>query len=67
MYVDTGGLANQAGGTLTNGGTLVVASLTTNVGTLDLGSGALEVRDDLANSGTVVPGPSAVTFSGAAD
>ncbi|GAB3845532.1 hypothetical protein GCM10028822_04100 [Hymenobacter terrigena] len=67
VYVGTGGFSNQAGGTLTNAGTLRVDGPTTNAGTLDLGSGALEVRGDFANSGTLVPGTSAVTFSGTAD
>ena len=67
VYVGTGGFSNQAGGTLSNQGTLRVDGPTTNSGTLDLGSGALEVRGDFTNSGTIVPGTSPVTFSGAAD
>ena len=67
IYVGTGGLRNQAGGTLTNGGTLRVNGLLTNAGTLNLSTGALEVRADVTNSGTVTPGTSSVTFSGATD
>ena len=67
VYVGTGGLSNQAGGTLTNAGTLRVDGSTANAGTLDLGTGALEVRGDFANTGTVVPGTSPVTFSGTTD
>ena len=67
LYVGTGGLANQAGSTLTNQGTLRVDGPLANPGTLDLGAGALEVRGDFANSGTLLPGTSPVTFSGAAD
>ena len=67
LYVGTGGLANQAGGTLTNQGTLRVDGPLANPGTLDLGAGALEVKGDFANTGTLVPGTSPVTFSGAAD
>jgi hypothetical protein len=67
VYVGTGGLSNQTGGTITNAGTLRVDGPTTNAGTLDLGTGALEVRGDFANTGTLLPGTSAVTFSGAAD
>ncbi|GAA4047347.1 hypothetical protein GCM10022409_37010 [Hymenobacter glaciei] len=67
LYVGTGGLANQAGGTLTNQGTLRVDGPLTNPGTLDLGAGGLEVKGDFANTGTLVTGTSPVTFSGAAD
>ena len=67
LYIGTGGLANQAGGTLTNGGTLRVDGPITNPGTLDLGAGTLEVKGNFANTGTIVPGTSPVTFSGAAD
>ena len=69
LYVGTGGLSNQAGATLTNAGTLRVDGALTNASAanLDLGSGALEVRSDLANAGTLLAGTSAVTFSGAAD
>ena len=67
LYVGTGGLTNQAGSTLTNGGTLRVDGPLANPGTLNLGAGALEVKGDFANSGTVVPGTSPVSFTGAAD
>ena len=67
LYVGTGGLRNQAGGTLTNAATLRVDGPLTNLGTLNLSTGTLEVRDDVTNSGTLTPGTSAVTFSGAAD
>ena len=67
LYVGTGGLNNQAGGTLTNAGTLRVDGPLLNPGTLDLSTGALEMRGDLINSGTLTPGTSPVTFSGAAD
>ena len=67
LYVGTGGLSNQAGGTLTNQGTLRVDGPLTNPGTLDLSTGALEVRGDFANTGTLVPGTGLVTFSGASD
>ncbi|MDQ2772164.1 MAG: hypothetical protein M3Y54_16885 [Bacteroidota bacterium] len=67
LYVGTGGLSNQAGGTLTNAGTLRVDGPLANPGTLNLGTGALEVRGDFANSGTLLPGTSAVTFGGTAD
>jgi hypothetical protein len=67
LYVGPGGLTNQAGGTLTNGGTLRVDGPLANAGTLDLSTGTLEVRGDLANTGTLAPGTSLVTFSGAAD
>ncbi len=67
LYVGTGGLSNQAGGALTNAGTLRVDGPTTNAGTLDLGAGTLEVKGDLTNTGTLKPGTSPVTFSGAAD
>ncbi|MGY3090261.1 hypothetical protein ACVWYF_003316 [Hymenobacter sp. UYAg731] len=67
VYVGTGGLSNQAGGTLSNQGSLRVDGPIANAGTLDLGSGALEVGGDFANSGTLLPGTSPVTFSGAAN
>lgn len=67
LYVGTGGLTNQAGGTLANQGTLRVDGPLTNPGTLDLGAGALEVKSDFANSGTLVSGTSPVSFTGAAD
>ena len=67
LYVGTGGLTNQAGGTLTNAGTLRVDGPLANPGTLDLGTGALEVRGDFANSGTIVPGTSPVSFTGTAN
>ena len=67
LYVGTGGLTNQAGGTLTNAGTLRVDGPLANPGTLDLGTGTLEMRGDLANTGTIVPGTSPVTFTGTAD
>ena len=67
LYVGTGGLTNQAGGTLTNAGTLRVDGPITNPGTLDLSTGAMEVRGDFANTGTLTPGSSPVTFSGTAD
>jgi len=67
LYVGTGGLTNQAGATLTNAGTLRVDGPVTNAGTLGLSTGALEVRDDFANTGTLTPGTSTVTFSGADD
>ncbi|MEB0288877.1 hypothetical protein QN355_20305, partial [Cryobacterium sp. 10S3] len=38
-----------------------------NPGTLDLSTGALEVRGDFANSGTLTPSTSPITFSGPAD
>ncbi|MGI4871795.1 MAG: T9SS type A sorting domain-containing protein [Janthinobacterium lividum] len=68
LYVGTGGLRN-ASGTLTNAGTLRIDGPLTNPAgsTLDLSTGALEVRGDFTNAGTLVPGTSAVTFSGAAD
>ncbi|MFC6226060.1 T9SS type A sorting domain-containing protein [Hymenobacter artigasi] len=67
LYVGTGGLANQAGSTLDNAGTLRVDGPLSNVGTLDLGTGTLEVKSHVTNSGTLAPGTSAVAFSGAAD
>ncbi len=67
VYVGTGGLRNQAGGTITNAGTLRVDGLLTNAGTLDLSTGTLEVRADVTNSGTVTPGTGTVIFSGTAD
>ncbi|QKG54463.1 hypothetical protein [Hymenobacter sp. BRD67] len=67
LYVGTGGLSNQAGGTLTNQGTLRMDVPLTNPGTLDLNSGTLEVRSDLANTGSLVPGTGSVTFSGMAN
>ena len=67
LYVGTGGLTNQASGTLTNLGTLRIDGPLTNPGTLDLGAGALEVRGNFANSGTLLPGTSPVSFTGAAD
>jgi len=67
LYVGTGGLTNQAGGTLTNAGTLRVDGPLANPGTLDLGTGALEVRGDFANSGIIVPGISPVSFIGTTD
>src|SRR6476469_7579277 len=67
LYVGTGGLTNQAGGTLTNQGTTRVDGPLANPGTLDLGAGGLEVRGNFANTGTIVPGTSTVTFSGTAD
>ena len=67
LYVGTGGLTNQAGGTLTNAGTLRVDGPIVNPGTLDLATGALEARGDFTNSGTVLPGTSPVSFTGAAD
>ncbi|MBH8557356.1 hypothetical protein [Hymenobacter negativus] len=67
VYVGTGGLSNQAGGTITNQGTLRVDGPTANAGTIDLSNGALEVKGDFANSGAIVPGTSPVTFSGTAD
>ncbi|QKG51954.1 hypothetical protein [Hymenobacter sp. BRD67] len=67
LYVGSGGLLNQAAGTLTNTGTLRVDGSLTNPGTLDLSTGTLEVRGDLANTGTLLPGTSAVTFSGVAN
>jgi hypothetical protein len=66
LYVGTGGLRNQAG-TLTNAGILRVDGPLTNPGTLDLSTGALELKGDFANTGTLLPGTSPVTFSGAAD
>ncbi|MGI4863105.1 MAG: T9SS type A sorting domain-containing protein [Janthinobacterium lividum] len=67
VYVGTGGLLNRAGGTFTNGGALRVTGPLTNAGTLNLSTGTLESRAAFANSGTLTPGTSAVTFSGAAD
>ncbi|WP_345124223.1 hypothetical protein [Hymenobacter antarcticus] len=67
LYVGTGGLNNQAGGTLTNLGTLRVDGPLTNAGTLNLSAGALEARGNFVNSGTLDPGTSPVTFSGSAD
>ena len=67
LYVGTGGLTNQAGGRLTNQGTLRVDGTLANPGTLDLGAGALEVKGDFANSGTILPGTSPVSFTGVAD
>ena len=49
LYVGTGGLSNQAAGTLTNAGTLRVDGPITNPGTLDLSTGTLEVRGDFTN------------------
>lgn len=66
VYVGPGGLANPSG-TLTNAGTLRTDGPLTNGGTLDLSSGTLEVRADVADVATVVPGTGTVTFSGAAD
>ena len=66
LYVGPGGLANLAG-TLTNAGTVLVVGPLTNAGTLALSTGTLEVRGDVANTGTVLPGTSPVTFSGTAD
>jgi hypothetical protein len=66
LYVGTGGLANLSGN-LTNAGILRTDGPLTNAGTLDLSTGTLEVRGDLANSGTLLPGTSAVTFSGTTD
>ena len=45
---------------------LVVGPLS-NAGTLALSTGTLEVRGDVTNTGTVLPGTSPVTFSGTAD
>ena len=59
LYVGTGGINNQTGSTLTNAGTLRVDGPLANPGTLDLSTGALEVRGDFTNSGTIVPGRSA--------
>lgn len=67
LYVGTGGLVNQPGSMLANGGTLRVDGPLANGGTLDLSAGALEVRGDFTNAGTLLPGTSPVTFSGAAD
>ena len=67
LFVGTGGLANQAGGTLANQGTVRVDGPLTNAGTLDLSAGALEARGDFANAGTLLPGTSPVSFTGAAD
>ncbi len=67
LYAGTGGLANQAGSTLTNQGTLRVDGPLANAGTFDLGAGTLEVRGDFANTGTLAPGSSPVSFAGAAD
>ena len=61
LYVGTGGLTNQAGSTLTNGGSLRVDGPLANPGTLNLDAGALEVKGDFANSGTIVPGTSPVS------
>jgi hypothetical protein len=66
LYVGTGGLANLSG-SLTNAGILRTDGTLTNAGSLDLSTGTLEVRGDLANSGTLTPGTSPVTFSGATD
>jgi hypothetical protein len=68
LSVGSGGLGNQDG-TLANAGALRVAGAITNpaAGTLDLGTGTLDAGSDLYNSGTLRPGNSAVTFSGAAD
>ena len=67
LFVGTGGLTNQAGATLTNQGALRVDGPLTNPGALDLATGTLEVKGDFANTGTLLPGTSPVTFSGAAD
>jgi len=67
LYVGTGGLSNQAGGTLTNQGTTRIDGPLTNAGSLDIGAGALEVRGNLANTGTLTPGTSTVNFTGTAD
>ncbi|MGI4834315.1 MAG: T9SS type A sorting domain-containing protein [Janthinobacterium lividum] len=67
LYVGTGGLSNQANGTLINAGTLRTDGPLANAGTLDLSTGALEVRGDFTNAGTLTPGTSPVTFSGTTD
>ena len=66
LYVGSGGLANQAG-TITNDGILRVDGPLTNAGMLALSTDTLEVRGDVANTGTVLPGTSPVTFSGTTD
>ena len=68
LYVGTIGLRNQAG-TLANGGALRVDGPLANpaAATLALSAGTLEVRGDMTNAGTLTPGTSAVTFSGADD
>ena len=65
LYVGPAGLVNQAGSTITNGGTLRVdGPLTNQAGaTLDLGAGALEARGDLYNTGTLLPSTGVVTFT----
>lgn len=67
LGVGTGGLTNLTGATLANAGTLRVLGPLRNAGTLDLSTGALEVRAELTNTGTLLPGTSVVTFSGLAD
>ena len=68
LYIGSGGLTNLSGGTLTNQGTMRVDGPLRNAGTLDLSSGALEVRSDVNNTaGTVLPGTGVVSFTGAAD
>lgn len=67
LYVGTGGVTNQAEGTLTNAGTLRTDGTLTNAGTLNLSTGALEVQGDFFNAGSLTPGTSLVTFSGLAD
>ena len=56
LHVGSGGLANQAG-TITNDGILRVDGPLTNAGMLALSTDTLEVRGDVANTGTVLPGP----------
>ena len=56
LYAGSGGLANQAG-TITNDGILRVDGPLTNAGMLALSTDTLEVRGDVANTGTVLPGP----------
>ena len=67
LSVGTGGLANRAGATLANAGTLRVLGPLRNAGAIDLRTGSLEVRGDLTNTGSLLPGTGTVTFSGAAD
>ncbi|GAA3975873.1 hypothetical protein [Hymenobacter antarcticus] len=67
LYVGLGGLTNNAAGVMVNAGTVRVDGPVANPGLLNLSTGALELRGDFTNTGTVLPGSSPVTFSGLAN